>query len=170
MLTIRPEEPGDLDAIRSVHAAAFPTDLESRLVDALRASGKATISLVAEYGEEIAGHILMSPVTLDPPAPGARGLGLAPVAVAPAFQSRGIGGDLIRRGLVLAAKAGYGFVVVLGEPGYYERFGFRKASSFGIGNDYGVDDPFMALELVPGALTGLSGVASYAPEFGMFGE
>jgi len=169
MTTIRPETPGDVDAIRRVNAAAFPTPLESRLVDALRAAGKATISLVAEEaGGEVVGHILFSPVTLDPPSPGAAGLGLAPVAVVPERQSRGIGGELIRRGLALAADAGFGFIVVLGEPAYYGRFGFVKASSFGLGNDYGADDPFMALELLPGALAGLSGVARYEPEFGMF--
>jgi hypothetical protein len=85
-------------------------------------------------------------------------------------QSRGIGGDLVRNGLAAAAEAGFGFVVVIGAPGYYERFGFRKASAFRLGNEFGVDDPFMALELSAGALSDAAGIVRYRPEFNMFEE
>jgi putative acetyltransferase len=170
MITTRDESAKDADAIRRVHREAFPSALESQLVDALRASGRATISLVAERDGVVVAHILFSPVTVgERPPELTRALGLAPVAVSPAFQSKGVGSALIKSGLDVARHAGYRFVVVLGEPGYYARFGFQKASTAGLANEYGVDDPFMVLELTPGALEAISGLVKYAPEFGVFG-
>ena len=96
-----------------------------------------------------------------------RALGLAPVAVLPRAQRRGAGSQLIAAGLARAAALGYDFVVVLGEPDYYHRFGFATASRFGLANDYGVDEPFMALALHADGLRGASGVVSYQPEFGL---
>ena len=169
MISIREESAEDPDSIRAVHLQAFPSAVESQLVDALRASGKATISWVAEENGSVVGHVLFSPVSVVERQPGwARGLGLAPVAVIPGFQSKGAGSALIKTGLEAARKAGYRFVVVLGKPAYYARFGFQKASMLGLANEYGVDDPFMVLELVPGGLEGISGLVKYASEFGAF--
>lgn len=84
---IRNEKAKDIEQIHSILRAAFPTDLESKLVDLLRANGKAIISLVAVNGDEILGHILFSPVTTSPPSD-AKGIGLAPVAVRPDVHSR----------------------------------------------------------------------------------
>ncbi len=165
-MVVRLERIADVDAIRDVHRRAFPSDLESRLVDALRQAGRATISLVAERGGTIVGHLLFSPVQTAHGA--AQGLGLAPVAVVPEAQRGGVGGFLIRAGLGRAQAAGFEFVVVLGEPEYYRRFGFTTASAAGLLNEYGVDEPFMALELSPGALSRVSGLVQYAPEFDMF--
>jgi putative acetyltransferase len=165
---IRPETPADIAAVREVHLAAFPTDAESRLVDALRASGRAIVSLVAEVRGEVLGHVLLSPVELDPKGP-LRGAGLAPVAVLPGHQRRGIGGALIRAGLARCAALGLDFVVVLGDPGYYGRFGFRRASDLGLGNEYGADEAFGVLELRPGSFGGTRALVRYAPEFGRFG-
>lgn len=93
-------------------------------------------------------------------------MGLAPMAVMPAAQRRGIGSALIRSGLERCAQLGYSAVVVLGHPEYYPRFGFVPASRFGIGCEYEVpDEVFMALELEPGALTGMSGTIRYHPAF-----
>ena len=162
---MRPETAADVDAVRAVHVAAFPSPLESRLVDALRTAGKAVISLVAERDRRIVGHVLFSEVSI---ARGSRkGIGLAPVAVLPRAQRRGIGTGLIRAGLTRAAEIGYDFAVVLGEPAYYRRFGFETGSRFGLANDYGVDEPFMALALRAGGLAGASGVVSYQPEFSL---
>lgn len=159
---VRPETAGDADAVRAVHVAAFPTPLEARLVDALRAAGKAVISLVAELDDAVVGHVLFSPVSV---ARGARrGLGLAPVAVLPRVQRRGVGSRLIGAGLAAAAALGQDFVVVLGEPDYYQRFGFATASRFGLLNAYGVDAPFMALAVHADGFEGVSGLVSYAPE------
>src|SRR5262245_59048513 len=96
---IRPERPADTDAIRAVNLAAFGQPGEAGLVDALRRNGKASVSLVAVLDDVVVGHILFSPVTLDPASPGLRMLGLAPMAVLPAYQRRDIGSELVRAGL-----------------------------------------------------------------------
>lgn len=163
-ITIRNEEAEDIEQVRKIVHAAFPTDAESRLVDALRENGKAIISLVAVNGEQILGHILFSPVTTAPPSE-AKGLGLAPVAVHPDAQSQGIGSRLIHEGLRLCQELGYDYCVVLGNPKYYQRFGFEKASPFGIRNEYGVDNEFMVIRFSD---CGVSGVVHYANEFSLF--
>jgi putative acetyltransferase len=165
---IRLETPADYNATREVLIAAFPTPLEADLVDALRAAGNLAASLVAVVDDTIVGHIAFSPVTTDIPVV-ARGVGLAPVSVTPAFERRGIGGALIRQGLHVCRDAGFGWAVLLGDPGYYHRFGFERASQIGLGNEYGVDDEFMAVELSPGSLPHECGVVRYAPEFAMCG-
>jgi len=165
-MVVRPEEPGDVAAIHAVHVAAFPTDVEARLVDALRVAGRLDVSLVAEDGGRVVGHIAFSPVTVGEAT---CGLGLAPVAVVPVAQRQGIGGLLVRHGLAAAARVGAGFVVVLGHVEYYPRFGFRRASEVGLGNEYGADEAFMVVELRPGALPAAGGLVRYAPEFAAFG-
>jgi putative acetyltransferase len=170
MVTIRPEREEDRAAVRAVHEAAFPTDVEARLVDALRAGGNALVSLVAEVQGRVVGHVLFSPVSVEPALPGVAGAGLAPVAVLPAYQRQGIGARLIESGIAACRELGLGFVVVLGDPGYYQRFGFTRAGAFGLGNEYGVDEEFMALELRPGCLSGACGVVRYSAEFAAFGE
>ena len=150
-LTIRPERSVDADAIRAVTAAAFPTPAEAALVDALRRQQAAVISLVAEDGGQVVGHILFSPVTLDGSDQGI--VGLAPMAVSPGRQRQGIGSELVRAGLDATRDCGAAGVVVVGHPAFYPRFGFVPASRFGLRCEYDVpDDVFMALELSPGAL------------------
>jgi putative acetyltransferase len=162
---IRDEDPSDAGAVRLVHRQAFASDVEARLVDLLRERNKALISLVAVIGEDIRGHILFSAVTVANAAPAIRSIGLAPVAVLPEFQRSGIGSSLIREGLERCKRAGYHLVVVLGDPGYYHRFGFRRARASGLENEYGVDEEFMVLELQPGVLREASGMVRYAAEF-----
>jgi putative acetyltransferase len=165
-VTIRSETPEDIAAIHRLNVQAFDQrPNEARLVDLLRAAGKAVISLVAVSEGEVMGHVLFSPVTLDPPNAGFTGVGLGPVAVSPEFQRQGIGSRLIREGLDRCRQMGFEAVVVLGDPRYYSRFGFKRAGSFGLGNDYNADEHFMALELKEGALHNLRGVVKYAPEF-----
>ncbi len=164
-ITIRSEEARDIAQVRSVLRAAFPTQAESRLADALRENGKALLSLVATSGDQVLGHILCSPVSTSPSSE-PRGMGLAPVAVHPDFQSCGIGSQLIHKGLHLSKELGYDYCVVLGDPTYYQRFGFEKASTFGVRNEYGVDDEFMFIrfneEILP------NGLVKYAEEFSLF--
>jgi putative acetyltransferase len=164
MPTIRSERPTDAAAVHAVHVAAFPTDAEARLVELLRRSGKARVSLVAEVDGQIVGHILFSPVTVNGQAIAAA-LGLAPVAVVPAYQRQGIGGELIRAGLRACGEFDCGFVVLLGHPAYYPRFGFQRASQFGLANEYGADEAFMVLELRRGAIPAAGGLVQYGPEF-----
>ena len=158
---IRAESPADEAAVRAVHRSAFPGDTEARLVDAIRANGNATVSLVAVADGRVAGHVLFSPVEVE----GERGLGLAPVAVLPDLQGKGIGGELIKAGIRACRELGAKFIVVLGEPRYYKRFGFRATH---LGNEYGAGDEFMALELEPHATAALHGVVKSGTEFSMF--
>lgn len=160
-ITIRSEEEKDIEQVREILRAAFSSDAESRLVDALRANGKAIISLVATYGEQVLGHILFSPVSTAPPNE-AKGIGLAPVAVRPEAQLKGIGSKLIQEGLRRCKEMNYDYCVVLGDPRYYQRFGFEKASPFGIRNEYGVDEEFMFLLLSDRQPSGL---VKYSEEF-----
>ena len=166
MITIRGERPADIPAIHAVHRTAFPTDAEARLVDCIRIGGHATISLVAEFAGQLVGHILFSPITIG--GQPVSGLGLAPVAVLPEQQRRGVGSALIRAGLDACRAKGYGFVVLLGHVEYYPRFGFQPASRFGLGNEYGADDAFMALELTPGSIPAAGGLVQYGAEFTEF--
>ncbi len=162
---IRDEEDRDHATVYAVNAAAFETPAEARLVEALRARAHPVVSLVAEAKGKRVGHILFSPVTVAE-HPGGRIMGLAPMAVAPEHQRRGIGSALVRAGLDRCRALGFGAVVVLGHPGYYLRFGFQPASRFGLGCPYDVpDDVFMALELRPGYLRGVSGTVAYHPAF-----
>jgi len=164
---LRPEVPGDVPGVFGVNATAFPTDAEARLVDQLRASGRLSISLVAVVDERVVGHVALSPVTI---AGTVIGLGLAPVAVLPEWQLQGIGGALIRRGLDECRTQGVGCVVVLGEPTYYQRFGFVPASRWSLLDEYGGGEAFQTIELVPDTIPGHGGLVTYAPEFAMFGE
>lgn len=162
---IRDEEERDHAAVYALNAAAFETPAEARLVEALRARAHPVVSLVAEADGTVAGHILFSPVTVAE-HPGSRIMGLAPMAVAPEHQRQGIGSSLVRAGLERCREIGFGAVVVLGHPGYYPRFGFQPASRFGLACPYDVpDDVFMATEIRPGYLHGVSGTAAYHPAF-----
>ena len=161
-MVIRPEKPGDVAAIHAVHALAFPTDAEARLVDTLRAKGHLSVSLVAEDGGRVVGHVAFSPVTV---VGAAGGLGLAPLAVIPDFQRLGIGALLVRDGLLAAARLEVGFVVVLGHSGYYPRFGFRRAGAVGLDNEYGAGEAFMVLALQQGSLPAGGGLVKYGAEF-----
>ena len=165
MMTLRPEKPCDLESIRSVHRSAFPTETESRLVDLLRARGKALVSLVAQVDGLVAGHVLFSPVVLEAHAGLLSGLGLAPLAVLPSHQRRGIGSSLVREGLEACRREQCPFVVVLGNPSYYQRFGFQTAGDAGLSNEYGATEAFMVLELAAGFLPEGGGLVKYAPEF-----
>jgi putative acetyltransferase len=164
--TIREEGPGDFAAIRAVHLDAFSTPAEAGLVDALRAAGALSLSLVAEVGGRVVGHIAFSPVTVDGPEGSWRGLGLAPMAVVSACQRKGIGSALVREGLARLENAGEAFAVVLGHSHYYPRFGFVPASRHGLRWDRPVpDEAFLVRELRPWGLDGVRGVVRYRPEF-----
>lgn len=164
--TVRLEEPGDIAAIATVHRAAFPTDLEARLVDALRDAGRLVVSVVAEADGQVVGHVAFSPVTVEGIDLG--GVGLAPLAVLPAWQRRGVGSALVPAGLAACRGLGARFVVVLGEPAYYGRFGFLRADALGLTNEYHPGPEFQVLALVAGGLPS-PGLVRYAPEFAAFG-
>lgn len=159
---VRPENSGDIAAIREVHVVSFPSDAEARLVEQLRDAGHLTVSLVAEVDGRVVGHVAFSPVSAGTGIPG---VGLAPIAVLPGHRCRGIAGELVTRGLEKCASLGCGWAVVLGDPGYYSRFGFRAAQGLGLLNEYDGGSAFQAIELVAGSLPVGAGLVSYAPEF-----
>lgn len=135
-------------------------------MDALRAGGGLTLSLVATMDERVVGHLAFSPVSIAGRASEPAVLALAPVAVHPDQQKQGIGIALIEAGLAEVRWRGHPGVIVLGHPEYYPRFGFTRASQFGIECPFPVpDDAFLALELRAGALAGQRGVVGYRPEF-----
>jgi putative acetyltransferase len=119
--TIRPERPGDEDAIGEVTRLAFASHPHSRqtehfIVAALRKAGALSVSLVAEEDGRIVGHIAFSPVRVGDGSSGWHGLG--PVSVLPALQGQGIGRALIEHGLEELRRLGAGGCVLLGDPAF----------------------------------------------------
>jgi putative acetyltransferase len=168
-LPIRPEDRarlGERSSIRAIHEAAFDRMDEADLVDRLRDEGHAILSLVAELDGRIAGHILFSRMRIDTPKGPLEAVALAPLAVLPVHQRRGIGGQLIERGLELLRERGEKIVIVLGHPGYYPRFGFSAAKASALRSPF-PPEAFMAIELSAGALNGVSGGVVYPPPFGI---
>jgi len=164
-IKVRPEAMEDIPAIRIIEEAAFERLAEANLVDLCRERGNAALSLVAVEADRIMGHILFTPVKLDPPHPGWNGLGIGPVAVLPEFQRRGIGSRLMTIGLEICRQHGYDFIVLIGDPAYYCHFGFIPGREFGLSSDYGDGDEFQVREMTPGVLRGANAVVKYVPEF-----
>lgn len=161
---IRLELPDDEATVRETNEQAFGTSTEAALVDRLRGSPD-SISLVAAIADRVVGHILFTPITIEPAAR-VRVAGLAPMAVRPENQRSGVGSQLVRAGLDLCRQRGYAAVVVVGHPEFYPRFGFVQARTRGLTCEFPVrDEVFMALELNTGALAGVSGLVRYRPEF-----
>ena len=165
MIEIREEQAGEYQEIRQVIVAAFGGDIEANLVELLRNRNKAPVALVAVSNNKIVGHIMFSPITITLAPKAFRAIGLAPLSVLPEFQRQGIGSTLAREGLKECVVAGFEMAVVLGSPYYYPRFGFSRASLYGLGNEYDTDEHFMAMELKDGALDRVSGTVRYSPEF-----
>jgi putative acetyltransferase len=161
---IRQEVRGDIRAIRDVNRRAFGGEDEARLVDELRSEGYARLSLIAQEAGQIVGHILFSEAVIRTEDGEAEALALGPVAVTPEHQGHGVGSALIREGLDRCARMGHRIVVLVGHPGYYPRFGFSAEMARNLYSPFS-GDAFMALELVPGALRGVSGAFEFAPPF-----
>jgi putative acetyltransferase len=131
-IIIRPEHPGEEQMIHDLTVAAFEPmsysdGSEPPIIAGLRADGDLTISLVAVEGSDIIGHIAFSPVTIGADNEGWYGLG--PVSVWPARQRRGIGSMLINEGLSILIARGAKGCALIGDPGYYSRFGFQRDGS-----------------------------------------
>ena len=146
MVRVRFEQPDDAAAVRDINEQAFGSPIEARIVESLRGAPDC-LSLVATTSGPVVGHILFSPVSLEPPV-ACRVAGLGPMSVRPDHQRAGIGSQLIRAGLDACRQHGYSAVVVVGYPEYYPRFGFCPASQLSLRSEYDVpEEAFMVKEL-----------------------
>jgi putative acetyltransferase len=163
VITIRIAQPEDAAAIADVHRVAFPGDAEARFVEALVAEDDALVSLVAVAEDEIIGHVLFSRMGIQGHGGEIAAVALAPIGVKPGWRRRGLAAALVEEGLRLCRERGDRIVLVLGDPGYYRRFGFAPAPG-------AIERPwpgphFMALALTPGALDGVAGRVGYPRAF-----
>ena len=167
MISIRREQPGDIAGVRRANELAFGQPEEAGIVDAMRQACDDLLSLVALRDGQVVGHILFSPATVEGGEGVVTGMGLAPMAVLPEHQRQGIGTKLAESGLAILRDRGCPFVIVLGHPEYYPRFGFTPASSHGVKSQWeGVpDEAFMILVMDESKLRGVSGQARYRDEF-----
>ena len=162
------EQPGDISGIRKVNFEAFNNLGEVHLVDQLREFCDIFISLVAKADNKILGHILFTPVQIvSPDQVSITGLGLAPLSVLPEFQGYGIGSNLCRSGIKKIILLGYPFVVVVGNHGYYTRFGFTSAKRHNITCALKniPEEAFLINIIDVEAMKDLSGIAYYRQEF-----
>lgn len=124
------------------------------------------LSLVAELDDKIIGHIMLTKLQIENKESKYDSLALAPVSVLPEYQGKGVGSQLIRESLTMAKEMGFKSVIVLGHDQYYPRFGFKRASLWGIKAPFEVpDEAFMALELEARSLDGITGTVIYSKEF-----
>ena len=133
-IVIRNETKSDIEAISEITKAAFETlavsnQTEQFIIDALRDANALTISLVAAIGKKVVGHVAFSPVTISDGSLGWYGLG--PISVLPELQKQAIGKSLIHEGLSSLKSLGAKGCILVGDPGYYERFGFRSPQYHG---------------------------------------
>lgn len=174
-VVIRKENSFDHNWVVELTEKAFETleisdHNEGKLVDKLRKAPTFVeeLSLVAELNGEVVGHILFTPIIIENREQKFKSLVLAPVSVLPDFQKQGIGGQLIRAGHQKAKELGFQSAILFGHPEYYPRFGYKPASIWGIKTQIPLpsDDVFMAIELIDGALSNVSGMVIFPPEFG----
>jgi putative acetyltransferase len=167
MIRVREENPEDHDQIRYVNDLAFKCPDEGRIVDQIRAKQKEIISLVALIDEKIVGHILFSPVVINCDQKSIKGMGLAPMAVLPEYQKQGIGTTMVKEGLRKLQERKYPFVIVVGHAEYYPRFGFERASKYGLKCQWESvpDEAFMVMIMNQSVMKDAKGVAKYMKEF-----
>lgn len=165
MIEIRKEESQDRHAVHNLNLAAFDNGPEATLVDKLRASCPDYLAFVAVEDGAVVGHILFTPATVD--GSSVVGMGLAPMAVLPSHQRKGIGSQLVRYGIKHLRESSCPFIIVLGHPEYYPRFGFEVASKYHLRCPWdGVpDEVFMVTVADHNALPKVGGVARYRKEF-----
>ncbi|MCJ7445845.1 MAG: N-acetyltransferase [Methanotrichaceae archaeon] len=132
MIGIREERPEDIGEVRKVNEKAFMQAFgqspEADIVDKLRQNCLEILSLVAVRDNQVVGHILFSPIRIEGNKT-TEGMGLGPMAVLPEFQRHGIGAQMIQVGIEMLKSQGLPFIIVLGHPEYYPRFGFKRASN-----------------------------------------
>lgn len=166
-VVVRSPKTGEEAAIAAVVEGAFKGDDEARLIALLRQSGDMLLELVAVDGTDVLGHIGFSRVSVTKGDTDLKTAALAPLAVRPDLQRRGIGSALVRNGLKQLAGAGEVIVVVVGDTAYYPRFGFTTALGREISAPWS-GPAFMAMELAPGAADRLPATVAFAQPFSLF--
>ncbi|MCU0427978.1 MAG: N-acetyltransferase [Candidatus Kapabacteria bacterium] len=169
-IKIRQENRDDFYAVSEVNKLAFGQDTEANLVDLLRNSNAfiSELSFVATLDDKIIGYILFTKITIiNDDKTETESLALAPMAVRPDFQNKGIGGQLINHGLKIAKELRYKSVIVLGHKDYYPKFGFEPTMKWNIKSPFEISDKgaFMGIELVTDGLKNASGLVKYPNEF-----
>ena len=167
-ISIRPEDPADIDEIYELNRFVFGQDNEARLVDQIRQGPNfiPQLSLVAYSDEKLIGYILFSKITITNGDFKYESLGVTSMVVHPAFQKRGLGSKLLIIGLQKATELSYSDVFVFGHEFYFPKFGFLPAARWNIRPPFDVpSEVFMALELIPNALQNVSGIVEFPIEF-----
>ena len=167
-MLIRRETPDEFSQIYDLVKVAFQTakvsnGKEQDFVNQLRSSDNyiPELALVAEEDDKLIGHIMLTKTYIVNRSNRFETLLLAPVSVAFGYRNKGVGSGLIREDFKLAAEMGYTSVLLVGDPAYYHRFGFKSAVDFGIRHTLDIpDENVMACELVPNALHGISGTTT----------
>jgi len=160
------EQPEDVESIFAVQVAAFKNTSEAELVNALRGKDDCICSVVAESNGRIVGHCLFTKVTVKSSHGSFKAAALGPVAVLPEWQGEKIGTMLIITATNIVIEKGHQILFVLGDPDYYNRFGYSDAREFGFSLPCEVPQgAFMVAGLSPNVLHGKSGVVHYAKEF-----
>jgi putative acetyltransferase len=163
-ISIRPEKATDTEAIRQVHRQAFGRAEEAQLVDNLREADLIKASLVALENDKIVGHILFSDFPIQTEKQTVNALALAPMGVLPDYQGKRIGSKLVKEGLDVCRQKGHHIVIVLGYPEFYGKFGFSAELTKSLDAPF-AGESFMAVELTPGAMTGIKGSVKYPKPF-----
>lgn len=167
-IKIRSETEEDYQQITNVITSAFGQTNEGTLVTKLRKTAcfNSQLSLVALVESKIVGYVLFYPIKIDTGVLKCISLSLAPIAVNPDYQRKGIGSKLIRVGLKAAKKLGFRSIIVIGHSEYYPRFGFEVAKKWGLSAPFAVpEDVFFAKELVEKGLDNCRGTIEYPQEF-----
>jgi len=167
-LIIRRETPADHSAVYALTKTAFAgmehaDGTEQDLVERLRTCDAfiPALSLVSEKDDKIIGHVMFTKITIG----GASALCLAPVSVLPGYQRQGVGAALIERGHEIAVGMGYGVCTLVGHPGYYPRFGYERASKYGITQPFPAPDECVMVKFLTAAGKRVTGAAAFPPEF-----
>ena len=167
MTSIARERPEQRAEVLALNRVVFKGEEEARIIEALTRDGLDVLSLVAMNGGKISGHILFSQLDVEVDGRKIVAAALAPMAVLPDYQGRGIGTALVRRGLQLLTEQGFEAVIVLGHTDFYPRFGFLPSLARHLASPFQGMDAFMAVELRAGALQGASGTCLYPAAFGL---
>jgi putative acetyltransferase len=159
------ERPEQRAQVLALNRLAFAGEEEARIIEALTRDDLVVLSLVVTEDEKVTGHILFSRLEVEVDGRPVKAVALAPMAVLPDHQNKGIGSTLIRRGLDLVAARGFEAVLVVGHTAFYPRFGFSPDAVRHIACPFQGHEAFMGLELKPGALAGESGACRYPAAF-----